>query len=222
MKKNHLLVVEDDTIIRNALCHYLTSHHFSVQEAASLQQAYQLLQNQRFSCIILDRMLPDGEWIELCHTIKTTHTDNIPIIITTAKWQLDDKLEWFDHGADDYLVKPFDLEELLARINVLTNNNQSTRLIKRKNISIDFTSQQLFKENTEIKLTHKQFLILKLLIINKGRVLSRSDIIEEIWWGDAIREKDNDNTLDAYISTIRKKISKEIISTIKWVGYKFG
>jgi DNA-binding response OmpR family regulator len=158
----------------------------------------------------------DGK--SFCQTIRKIK--NIAIIIITAKSQLEDKLELFDLGADDYLVKPFDLEELLARGKALLRRGVLGTFFQFQQITIDLAKKEVKKEKSLIHLTLKEFQILELLIKNKGRALSRTDIITELWGDDAIWEADN--KLDVYISTLRKKLDKNIITTVKGFGYSIG
>jgi DNA-binding response OmpR family regulator len=162
-------------------------------------------------------MLPGLEWEKVCAEIKKEK--DIPVIMTTAKWQLEDKLEWFNVWADDYLVKPFDLEELEARIKVLTKRKQwDSKPIKKWNISIDIQNRKILKWNKEVKLTVKEYNILECLVKNIWIPLSRTDIIQEVWWWDSLF--DDDGKLDVYISTLRRKLGKDIIETVKGFGYR--
>ena len=172
-----------------------------------------------FDIIVLDLMLPGLEWEKVCAEIKKEK--DIPVIMTTAKWQLEDKLEWFNVWADDYLVKPFDLEELEARIKVLTKRKQwDSKPIKKWNISIDIQNRKILKWNKEVKLTVKEYNILECLVKNIWIPLSRTDIIQEVWWWDSLF--DDDGKLDVYISTIRRKLGKDIIETVKGFGYRMN
>jgi DNA-binding response OmpR family regulator len=164
-------------------------------------------------------MLPGMDGEEICKQIK--QEKDIPIIMTTAKWQLEDKLEWFNVWADDYLVKPFDLEELEARIKVLTKRKQwDNKTVKKWNITIDIQNRKVLKWDKEVKLTVKEYNILEYLVKNIWLPISRTDIIEEVRWGENMRECDG--KLDVYISTIRRKLGKDIIETVKGFGYRIS
>jgi DNA-binding response OmpR family regulator len=158
----------------------------------------------------------DGK--SFCQAIRKLK--NVPIIIITAKSQLEDKLELFDLGADDYLVKPFDLEELLARAKALLRRGVLGAFFNYGEIAVDLLKKEVKKAGTVVHLTLKEFQILELLVQNKGRTLSRTDIITELWGDDAIWEADN--KLDVYISTLRRKLDKNLITTIKGFGYLIG
>ena len=138
---------------------------------------------------------------------------NTPVIIITAKSQLEDKLDLFEVGADDYLVKPFDLEELLARLKAVLRRGVIDQLFTFKDIEINFPKKRVFKSKKEIHLTLKEFQILEILVQNRGVSMSRTDLITYLRGEDSIR--DSDEKLDVYICNIRKKLDKNLIETVK-------
>ena len=216
-----ILVIEDNKTIANNIKKYLELDNNSVFIAENWLYWLQVAKNNKFDLIILDLMLPWMNWEDICHEIKKGN--DIPIIITTAKWQLEDKLELFKLWADDYLVKPFDLQELQARILSLTKRTiKKEQIIKKWNLTINISSKKIKNWEQEIKLTLKEFTILEYLIKNQGIAVSRTDLIQEIRWWDSRFECECDWKLDVYISTIRKKLWKNIIETIKWFGYKIN
>lgn len=212
-----ILIIEDNKIIANNIKKYLELEWYEVLIAENWLYGFEVAKKNQFDLILLDWMLPGMDGAEICQKLK--ENNDVPIIMTTAKWQLEDKLEWFDMWADDYLVKPFDLEELLARINVLVKRKyKEENIFEKWNIKIDIKSKKVLKGNTEIKLTIKEYNILEILINNIWIAISRTDIIQEIWWWDSLFEWDG--KLDVYISGIRKKIWKDFIQTVKWFWYK--
>ena len=212
-----ILVIEDNKTIANNIKKYLELDNNSVFIAENGLYGLEVARKNDFDIIVLDLMLPGLEWEKVCAEIKKEK--DIPVIMTTAKWQLEDKLEWFNVWADDYLVKPFDLEELEARIKVLTKRRQGdSNAIKKWNITIDIQNRKVLKWTKEVKLTVKEYNILEYLVKNIWVPLSRTDIIQEIWWWDSLF--DDDWKLDVYISTIRRKLGKDIIETVKGFGYK--
>ena len=214
-----ILVIEDNKTIANNIKKYLELDNNSVFIAENGLYGLEVAKKNDFDIIVLDLMLPGLEWEKVCAEIK--REKDIPVIMTTAKWQLEDKLEWFNVWADDYLVKPFDLKELEARIKVLTKRKQwDSKPVKKWNIVIDIYNKKITKWNKEVKLTIKEYNILEYLIKNIWLPVSRTDIIEEIWWGDSVRECDW--KLDVYIATIRKKLWKDIIETVKGFWYKIN
>ena len=212
-----ILVIEDNKTIANNIKKYLELDNNSVFIAENGLYGLEVARKNDFDIIVLDLMLPGLEWEKVCAEIKKEK--DIPVIMTTAKWQLEDKLEWFNVWADDYLVKPFDLEELEARIKVLTKRKQwGSKTIKKWNITIDIQNRKVLKWTKEVKLTVKEYNILECLIKNIWIPLSRTDIIQEVWWWDSLF--DDDGKLDVYISTIRRKLGKDIIETVKGFGYR--
>ena len=211
-----ILLVEDNKTIAQNIKKYLELEGYEILVAENWLYGLEVAKKNNFDLMLLDLMLPWMDGIEICKHIKKEK--NVPIIMTTAKWQLDDKLEWFDVGADDYLVKPFDLEELLARIKVLTKRFWNNDLFEIWDLKIDLEAKKVLKNNKEIKLTIKEFNILEMLLNNIWIAISRTEIIEEIWWWDSLFEWDW--KLDVYISGIRKKIGKDLIKTVKGFGYK--
>ena len=212
-----VLLIEDNKTIANNIKKYLELDGNSVFIAENGLYGLEVARKNDFDIIVLDLMLPGLEWEKVCAEIKKEK--DIPVIMTTAKWQLEDKLEWFNVWADDYLVKPFDLEELEARIKVLSKRKQwDSKPIKKWNISIDLQNRKILKWNKEVKLTVKEYNILEYLVKNIWIPLSRTDIIQEVWWWDSLF--DDDGKLDVYISTIRRKLGKDIIETVKGFWYK--
>jgi len=211
-----ILLVEDNKTIAKNIKKYLELEGYEILIAENWLYGLEVAKKNNFDLMLLDLMLPWMDGIEICKQIKKGK--DVPIIMTTAKLQLDDKLEWFDVGADDYLVKPFDLEELLARIKVLTKRFWNNDLFEIWDLKIDLEAKKVLKNNKEIKLTIKEFNILEMLLNNIWIAISRTEIIEEIWWWDSLFEWDW--KLDVYISGIRKKLGKDLIETVKGFGYK--
>lgn len=213
---NKILLIEDNKEISNSIKEYLELEDFSVKQIFRWDDGLDEALIWTYDLILLDVMLPwvDGFRIaeKLWRKIET------PILMITAKDSIDDKLEWFKHWIIDYIVKPFDLRELEARIEVIMNRNTTKNVFEFNDVSIDIEHRNFSKSWEEVKITQKEFLILEYLLQNKGNPIARTDIIEHLWWGDALFEWDG--KLDVYISNLRKKFDKELIETIKWFGYK--
>jgi DNA-binding response OmpR family regulator len=143
---------------------------------------------------------------------------NTPVIIITAKSQLEDKLDLFEVGADDYLVKPFDLEELLARLKAVLRRGLIEKVYTFNDITINFGKKQILKNGEDIHLTLKELQIIEYLVKNRGVTISRTDLITYLRGEDSIR--DSDEKLDVYICNIRKKLDKNLIETVKGFGYR--
>lgn len=214
----HILIVEDTIDIWAPMKKYLEACGYRCERVQNLTDCYTLIHKQHFDCVIMDRMLPDGDGAQACNEIKSYK--NIPVIMATAKGQIEDKVQWFAYGADDYLTKPFDLQELDLRIKVVTKRNIWSDIIHRKDLTIDLEKKEIYRKNVRVHLTNKEFLIVALLLTNHWQTISRTDLLEEVRGSDAAWE--NDNKLDVYISTIRKKLGKEFIQTEKGIGYRIS
>ena len=215
--KISILLVEDNQTIGQNIQKYLELEGYSVLWVQNWSYANEVVKHQEFDLVLLDLMLPGTDGLVVAKTIKQ-HQEQTRILMMTAKGQLEDKLEGFEVWADDYLVKPFDLEELVARIEALLRRSVQKDVVSYGVLTLDNLQKKIFKGWEEIKLSLKEFQILELLIRNKGMALSRLDIIEEIWGWDAGFEEDG--KLDVYLSTIRRKIWKDMIETIKGYGYR--
>lgn len=215
--KTSILLVEDNQTIGQNIQKYLELEGYSVLWVQNWSYANEVVKHQEFDLVLLDLMLPGTDGLVIAKTIKQ-HQEQTRILMMTAKGQLEDKLEGFEVWADDYLVKPFDLEELVARIEALLRRSVQKDVVNYGVLTLDNLQKKIFKSWEEIKLSLKEFQILELLIRNKGMALSRLDIIEEIRGWDAGFEEDG--KLDVYLSTIRRKIWKEMIETIKGYGYR--
>ncbi len=212
-----ILLVEDNKTIGNNIKKYLELERNEVIWAENGLYASEIMKHHQFDVIILDIMLPWMDGITLCKHIRKDHPTT-PILMTTAKGELDDKLEWFACGADDYIVKPFDLKELDARILAIVKRTPTRNILEHKNIRLDKDQKKIFRNNKEIKTTLKEFQIFEYLLESAWRSISRTEIIEEVWGNDQIFEEDS--KLDVYISTLRKKLGKTTIETIKGFGYQ--
>ena len=215
--KTSILLVEDNQTIGQNIQKYLELEGYSVLWVQNWAYANEVVKHQEFDLVLLDLMLPGTDGLVVAKTIKQ-HQEQTRILMMTAKGQLEDKLEGFEVWADDYLVKPFDLEELVARIEALLRRSVQKDVVSYGVLTLDNLQKKIFKGWEEIKLSLKEFQILELLIRNKGIALSRLDIIEEVRGWDAGFEEDG--KLDVYLSTIRRKIWKDMIETIKGYGYR--
>lgn len=214
-----ILLVEDNKTISNNIKKFLELDWHSVMVAENGLYAMEVIKNNIYDIVLLDLMLPWMDGIAICKNLKSLQPWT-PVIMTTAKWQLDDKLEWFDSGADDYLVKPFDIQELVARIWAVLKRTPKREILEIWEIILDREQKKVTKSWEELKFTLKEFLILEMLLLNIGLSISRTDIIENIWWWENIFEEDS--KLDVYISNLRKKLGKDLIETVKWYGYRIG
>lgn len=214
-----ILYAEDTKSIAKNVISYLELEGFSVDRHNDWNKALQAISQNRYDCYILDIMLPWIDGQELCQHIRKKTT--APIIMTTAKWEIWDKKTSYNYGADDYLVKPFALEELVLRIQAITKRSTIWDQIEFWDVIIYTDENMLTKAGIELSLPLKERQILIELIEWKWMTVPRAQMIDTVWWWEALFEN-NDNKLDVYIANLRKKIGKEYIETIKWVGYKLN
>ena len=216
-----LLLVEDDTAIVENLQEFLTEEGFTVSAAAGQQEALALLEEERFDIALLDVSLTDGNGFAICSYLKK-NTDTV-VIFLTASGDEYSVVTGLDMGADDYISKPFRPKELVSRIGVCLRRNGKTQAIwEAGNISVDTSKAMVKKNGEEVFLSALEYRILLILFHNKGMVMTREKLLEEIW--DIAGEFVEDNTLTVYIKRLREKIEDDpnhpkIIKTIRGMGY---
>jgi DNA-binding response OmpR family regulator len=221
-----ILVVEDEHRIANTVKEGLEQEHHTVDVTYDGQSGYDFAATEDYDLIILDRMLPQMDGIEVCQQLRQQHI-HTPILMLTAKSQTTDKITGLDAGADDYLTKPFSFGELLARIRAIARRPRQTlnQQITIKDLTLDPQTYQVTRLNQPIKLTNKEYALLEYLMRNPNRVLKKSQIIDHLWNYEADILP---NTVEVYIKILRDKIDKSfpnlpnLIHTIRGFGYKFG
>lgn len=220
-----IYIVEDDTAIKELECYALINSEFSVEGFEREKELFDALTTKIPALILLDIMLPDEDGIHILKKIRSTMAyRDIPIIMVTAKTTEIDAVKGLDMGADDYITKPFGVMELVSRVKAVLRRTQKAehqQILIYKNIVIDEAQHKVFVDDEEIELTYKEYEVLKLLIINKGIVLTRDKIMESIWGYDF---EQGNRTVDVHIQSLRKKIKSAgvHIKTIRNVGYKVG
>lgn len=219
-----ILIIEDEIYISRFLELELKHEGFEVTVANDGLEGYTKAKEGQFDLILLDIMLPTMNGMEICQKIR--ETSEVPIIMVTAKEDITDKVAGLDLGADDYITKPFAIEELLARIRATLRHKKSAKSqpaakeIKVQNLTLNPISFEVLLNNQKITLTKKEFLLLKTLMENKNIVLSREQLGELIW-----KEKysGDSNVVDVFIRYLRNKLEvaggKKIITTIRGIGY---
>lgn len=223
----NILIIEDESRIAQLLQRGLEELGYKTTVAYDGILGKKLVWQHHYDLIIMDIILPKINGIDLCREIKESYPD-LPIIMLTALGTTDDKLEGFDAGADDYLVKPFDFRELEARIRVLlkrgfgNSSGASTALLKAGELEMNLHTRVVKRGNDEINLTPKEFKLLEYMIRNKGRVLPRVEIAEKVW--DTTFDTGT-NFIDVYINYLRNKIDKaydeKYIHTKPGMGFIF-
>ncbi|MGO1370528.1 MAG: response regulator [Senegalia sp. (in: firmicutes)] len=225
MNNKKILVVDDEENIVELIKYNLKNNGYDIITAFDGEEAYIKAIKENPDLILLDIMLPMLDGIEVCKKLKKNkQTENIPIIMLTAKTEETDKVLGLEIGADDYITKPFNIRELIARVKAVlrrvnSKDNTEKSIIKAGNIIIDTESYQVKADEKIIDLTLKEFELLKLLSQNKGKVLSRNYLLDKIWGYDFYGET---RTVDVHIRHLRKKmnLSNDTIETIRGVGYK--
>ncbi len=223
---NNILVIEDEEKISSVIKAYLEKQGYKVYCTASGLEGIKLFNSIDFKLVLLDLMLPDIEGEQVCKTLR--EISQVHIFILTAKSTLNDRIEGLNIGADEYLVKPVSPRELTARVNALFRrlgeNETSILSFNSGEFQIDKQSRVLMVKGKEVALTPNEFDILYVLAANKGRVLSRDQLIEKVF---GIDFEGFDRTVDVHIKNIRKKIEQDsrnpaYILTVTRLGYKFG
>ena len=218
-----ILIIEDEYNLADAISSMLKSKKYSVQIITDGLKGLEEALTDIYDLIILDVMLPNKNGFEILKELRKEKI-NSKILMLTAKSTIDDKMEGFNNGADDYLTKPFHMEELLARVNIQLrkNNDIENDIIKIGDISLNIKNMELsnINENNKVKVIGKEFGLLELLLNNPNRVMEKEQIFVKIWGYDS---ECDINTLEAYISFIRKKLklikSKIKLKAIRNVGY---
>ena len=225
MKKVQILVIEDEPKVVAFLKKGLEEHGYDVDIAFDGHMGEKRALQEGYDLIILDVILPGINGFELCKKLRGKNIQ-IPILMLTALGTTDDKVEGFDAGADDYLVKPFEFKELLARINALTKRSlgiiQSSNKLKIGGLELDLNKRLAKRDGKSIVLTAKEYSLLEYFMRNKGRVVTRADISEKVW---DITFDTGTNIVDVYVNILRKKIDKDfdtkLIHTRIGMGYIF-
>ncbi len=215
----NILVIEDEENIASFIKMELMYEGYSVDISHDGKEGLNKALNQKFDLIILDLMLPSLNGIEICRRVRKTGT--IPIIMLTSRDSVVDKVSGFQMGADDYIVKPFAIEELLARIEAIfrriSNTKRNSNLLKFKDVVINIESRTVECGEKEISLTAKEYDLLLHLVKNRNKVLTRDYLIENIWGYDYDGEN---NIVDVYIRHLRSKLNNDdYIQTVRGIGY---
>ncbi|WP_407481837.1 response regulator transcription factor [Elizabethkingia meningoseptica] len=206
----HILLIEDDDRLSKLIAKGLQEAEFEVSIAYDGVAGLKLATQKDFDLVITDIVLPKKDGLDFCKEIKTLKP-NLPVVMLTALGTTDDKLEGFDAGADDYLTKPFEMRELVARIRVLLKRfslqkQQQVFVLKYEGIEMNLEQKTVSRNRTPVKLTPKEFNLLKFMLENTERVLSRSEIAEKVW---ETHFDTGTNFIDVYINYLRKKIDKD-------------
>lgn len=219
-----LLLIEDEEKVSRFIVKGLAAERFAVDVAADGDRGLELAQTYSYDLIILDLMLPGLSGTEVLRLVRRQN-EHVPVLVLTARDAINDKVEHFEIGADDYLTKPFAFAELLVRVKALLRRGAISRanVLRVADLEIDRLTQQVRRGGQRIELTGKEYALLEYLITNAGRVLSRTMIIEHVW------DQSFDgatNIVDVYVRHLRNKIDepfeRKLIRTVRGVGYAIG
>ncbi|MBI4136495.1 response regulator transcription factor [Candidatus Roizmanbacteria bacterium] len=222
-----ILIVEDEHLIADSLAKGLKQESYAVDVAYTGTKGFDMAVGEDYDCIVLDLMLPEMDGITLCKKLREEELVVSPILMLTARSELEDKVEGLNTGADDYLTKPFAFEELLARVRALTRRPKrlSGTTITIDDLSINTNNYTVTRGGKEILLSKTEYALLEYLARNKNQSISKEKIIEHVWNFDADVLP---NTVEVYIGYLRNKVdkpfpkSKQLIKTVRGFGYKIG
>ena len=226
-QKASILVVEDEEKIRTALRDFLEFHDFEVTEAVDGLEAERTVTGKSFDLILLDLMLPKISGEQLCSKWRSDGLQT-PVIMLTAKGQEKEKVTGLNLGADDYITKPFSLEELLARINAVLRRTDPLRAVGRNfrfgDLQVDIAALKVLRDDRQIKITKREAGIIQYFAANPNRVISREELYRQVW-NDTMTELGT-RTTDMHIAKLRSKIESnaaepQIIKTVRGAGYKY-
>ena len=219
-----ILVVEDNPRVGELTAQVLRENGYSAEVVKTGQEAGELVLVKNYDVVVLDRMLPDGDGLDVCRRLRQRGVKT-PILMLTAMAATDDKVSGLDAGADDYLTKPFDFEELIARVRALLRRGEASEstVLRYEDLQIDLARRSVTRAGKPIALTNKEFALLEFFVRRRDRVLSRTTIGDHVWESDF--EPDS-NVIDVYVSMLRRKIDKgfehPLIHTIVGAGYMFS
>lgn len=211
-----LLILEDDLSLAEGLRQSLQTEHYSVDHFSTIKQGIQATEQEHYDLVILDLGLLDGHGFEFLKHYRKNHKS--PVLILTARDTVDDKIQGLDLGADDYLPKPFDLNELLARIRALLRRSagRSENNLIFAGIQLDQKSRIVEYNERVVNLSRREFNLLEVLLINQGKVMTRSHLEQALYsWDEEIES----NALEVHIHNLRKKLFSKLIKTVRGVGY---
>jgi DNA-binding response OmpR family regulator len=218
-----VLVVEDERKVAKALRQGLEAEHYDVRVASSGEEGFFLVNHETFDCVVLDLMLPQRDGLEVLTTLRKrgVHT---PVLILTAKDTIDDRVRGLDSGADDYLVKPFAIPELLARIRALLRRGRPDQILKLQqgDLEMDLVTRSVVRAGRILDLTVKEFEVLEYLLRHVGHVVSREMLTRDVWH-IAARATPFDNVIDVTMARLRRKIDDsfqtKLLHTVRGVGF---
>ncbi len=212
-----LLLVEDDTMIGEAVQDLLRAEHYAVDWARDAASADTALRTQQYDAVLLDLGLPGRDGLSVLRDMRT-RSDRTPVLIATARDAVADRVKGLDAGADDYLLKPYDMDELLARVRALTRRaaGRAEPVYEHQNVTIRPATREASVDGQPVVLSAREWAVLEPLLARPGAVLSRQQLEDKLYgWGDEV----SSNAVEVYIHGLRKKLGAKIIVNVRGVGY---
>jgi DNA-binding response OmpR family regulator len=219
-----VLIIEDSPKMAEALQRGLREHGYAADVCHTGFEGEDLAAAGKYDLVLLDLMLPDRDGVEVCRNLRRRSVTT-PVLMLTALSGTEDKVSGLDAGADDYLSKPFEFEELLARVRALLRRGEATegRHLRCDDLELDVYTRRAKRGEIDVELSNKEFALLEYLMRNPNRVLSRAQIAEKVW---DMNFDPSSNVIDVYMSALRKKLDrgqgKELFHTVRNAGYRFG
>ncbi|MBI1620492.1 response regulator [Aquamicrobium zhengzhouense] len=215
-----VLIVEDDAVLRDGLTVGLSIGGFTADAVETCEEAAAALTNHEFDALVLDLMLPDGSGLDVLRSLRERQ-DATPVLLLTARDQVADRVHGLDAGADDYLGKPFDLDEVAARLRALVRRaaGRPRSVLEWRGLRLDPANQNVERLGEPIRLSRREYSILHALMIHPGQILSRSQIEEKLYgWQEEVES----NAVEVHIHHLRGKLGPGIIQTVRGIGYRLG
>lgn len=229
--KNHrmiagmeLLVIEDDVTLANFIAFEMRERNHDVHLAATLAEAHTIMGAQSIAAVVLDRMLPDGDGMEFLREIRA-HGHSLPVLVLSALGDVNHRIEGLRNGGDDYLVKPFDIAELDARLEALVRRSSTTTSTQLHigELSLDLIERRVWRAGSEIRLQPREFKLLEFLAQNHDQIVTRTMLLESVW---GLKFDPQTNVVDVHISRLRHKLQegfeKSLLHTVRGEGYKLA
>ncbi|MBU6435963.1 MAG: response regulator [Betaproteobacteria bacterium] len=212
-----VLLVEDDQMLGGATRQGLTQDGFTVDLVSDGISAYSAVRTHDYQALLLDLGLPGLSGLELLHRLRA-EGHQLPVLVITARGTLADRIKGLDAGADDFIVKPFDIEELVARIRAVTRRaaGRAASVIQHRGVAVDTVHRVAFLDGAPVSLTAREFATLCILLENKGRIISRQQLEEQLYgWGEEVES----NAIEVHVYHLRRKLGRDFIQTVRRMGY---
>lgn len=215
-----VLIVEDDAVLRDGLKVGLAIGGFNADAVESCEEAEAVLKNHEFDAMVLDLMLPDGSGLDVLKSLRARR-DTTPVLLLTARDRVADRIQGLDAGADDYLGKPFDLDEVAARLRALVRraSGRPSALLEWRGLRLDPATQQVELDGEAVRVSRREYAILHALMTHPGQILSRGQIEEKLYgWQEEVES----NAVEVHIHHLRSKLGTGMIQTVRGIGYRLG